>query len=120
MTIRLKLAILASVLLFLSVVTAVSYTSYKYGYNSASLEYISENIKRTNALVEQVNSINESLSGISKSVSLTEEQRALELKEILKRLRASSVTVIRDNKCEPSASYLQAIDDALAKAGANK
>lgn len=110
---------IALVIVFFSIV-GLGYSTYSYiyakGQNAAQLECVARFAKYQKELDVKVANLENSLATLA---TINQNQQLLvkkDVNEILARVKKSPVTVIKNNKCYPSPTFVEGINQAIDRA----
>lgn len=103
-------------LIILVIIAVVWYQGYSYGTLSAQQQCAENNAKYQLALQNKIDAIESNLSTLATIGQQREEQLAQDISQILAGVKKKPVTVVKNGQCNPSATFLDGINQAIDRA----
>lgn len=115
----LKIKLIVLLVATLSIL-AVGYSTYSYVYNkgqyAAQLECAAKFAKYQQGVDAKVLQITDNLATLVANSQNQQQALNSDISEILARVKKSPVTVIKNNKCYPSPTFVEGINQAVDRA----
>jgi len=101
----------------LATITAtIYYNAYKHGRLEGQYTCIKETEELVQQIHDRINKVEKNLDEIADMATTQQEKLSKDIDEILKRIKAKPVVVIKNGKCIPSTNFLEGINEAIRRA----